>query len=42
MDIDLKYTLVSGIHENMDLVLGIKNISKLEGVINSWIVVLTF
>ena len=30
------YTLVSEIHENVDLVLGIKNIFKLEGVINSW------
>ena len=29
------YTLVSEIHENVDLVLGIKNIFKLEGVINS-------
>ena len=29
------YTLVSGIHENVDLVLGIKNVFKLEGVINS-------
>ena len=29
------YTLVSKIHENIDLVLGIKNIFKLEGVINS-------
>ena len=29
------YTLVSEIHENMDLVLGIKNVFKLEGVINS-------
>ena len=29
------YTLVSEIHENMDLVLEIKNIFKLEGVINS-------
>ena len=29
------YTLVSGIHENMDLVLGIKNVFKLERVINS-------
>ena len=29
------YTLVSGIHENVDLVLGIKNIFELEGVINS-------
>ena len=28
------YTLVSKIHENVDLVLGIKNI--LEGAINSW------
>ena len=29
------YTLVSEIHENVDMVLGIKNIFKLEGVINS-------
>ena len=29
------YTLVSEIHKNVDLVLGIKNIFKLEGVINS-------
>ena len=29
------YTLVSEIHENVDLVLGIKNVSELEGVINS-------
>ena len=29
------YTLVSEIHENVDLVLGIKNVIKLEGVINS-------
>ena len=29
------HTLVSEIHENVDLVLGIKNIFKLEGVINS-------
>ena len=29
------YTLVSKIHENVDLVLGIKNMFKLEGVINS-------
>ena len=29
------YTLVSEIHENIDLVLGIKNVFKLEGVINS-------
>ena len=28
------YTLVSGLHENIDLVLGIKNIFELEGVIN--------
>ena len=28
-------TLVSEIHENIDLVLGIKNIFKLEGIINS-------
>ena len=30
------YTLVSEIHENIDLVLGMKNVFKLEGVINSW------
>ena len=30
------YTLVSEIHENKDLVLGIKNVFKLEGVINLW------
>ena len=36
MDTDSKiYTLVSEIHENVDLVLGIKNIFELEGVINS-------
>ena len=29
------YTLVSEIHENVDLVLGIKNVFKLEGVINT-------
>ena len=29
------YTLVSEIHENIDLVLGIKNVFQLEGVINS-------
>ena len=29
------YTLVSEIHENVDLVLGIRNVFKLEGVINS-------
>ena len=29
------YTLVSGIHKNIDLVLGIKNMFKLEGIINS-------
>ena len=29
------YTLVSEIHENMDLVLGIKNIFELEQVIDS-------
>ena len=29
------YTLVSEIHENVDLLLGIKNIFELEGVINS-------
>ena len=37
------YTLVSEIHENIDLVLGIKNVFELEGVINSqWIAVSTF
>ena len=29
------FTLVSEIHENVDLVLGIKNILELEGIINS-------
>ena len=29
------YMLVSKIHENVDLVLGIKNVFKLKGVINS-------
>ena len=29
------YTLVSEIHENVDLVLGVKNVLELEGVINS-------
>ena len=29
------YRLVSEIHENVDLILGIKNVFKLEGVINS-------
>ena len=29
------YTLVSEIHENVDLVLGKKNVFELEGVINS-------
>ena len=29
------YTLVSEIHENVDLVFGIKNVFELEGVINS-------
>ena len=29
------YTMVSKIHENVDLVLGIKNVFELEGVINS-------
>ena len=29
------YTLVSEIHENVDSVLGIKNIFELEGIINS-------
>ena len=29
------YTLISEIHENVDLVLGIKNVFELEGIINS-------
>ena len=29
------FTLVSEIHENVDLILGIKNIFELEGIINS-------
>ena len=29
------YTLVSEIHENVDLVLGIKDVFELEGVMNS-------
>ena len=35
MVIDLRYTLVSEIHENIDLVLGIKNIFEMEGIINA-------
>ena len=31
------FTLVSEIHENIDLVFGIKNIFELEGIINSWV-----
>ena len=34
------YTLVSVIHEHIDVVLGIKTVFELEGVINSWTVVL--
>ena len=30
------YTLISEIHENVDLALGISNVFELEGVINSW------
>ena len=30
------YTLVSEIHDNVDLVLGIKNVFELEGIFNSW------
>ena len=29
------YTIVSEIHENVNLVLGIKNVFELEGIINS-------
>ena len=36
------YTLVSGIHENVDLVFGIKNVFEFEGVINSWDCCLNF
>ena len=36
------YTLVSEIHENKDLVLGIKNIFESEGVTNSWDCCLNF
>ena len=36
------YTLVSKIHENIDLVLGIKNVFELEGVITHGTVVLNF
>ena len=32
------YTLVSETHENVDLVLGIKNVFELEGIINSTVV----
>ena len=30
------FTFISEIHENVDLVLGIKNISELKGIITSW------
>ena len=30
------YTLVSEIHKDVDIVIGIKNVFELEGVINSW------
>ena len=30
------FTLVSEIHENVDLVIGIKNLFELDGVISSW------
>ena len=36
------FTLVSEIHENVDLVLGIKNLFELEGVIDSWDPCLSF
>ena len=36
MDIDFEiFTLVSEIHDNVDLVMGMKNIFELEGVIDS-------
>ena len=31
-----KFTLVSEIHDNIDLVLGMKNVFELEGVIDKW------
>ena len=34
MDLEI-YTLVSEIHENVDIVLGIKNVLELECIINS-------
>ena len=36
------FTLVSGIHENVNIVLGIKNLFELEGVIDSWNSCLSF
>ena len=36
------FTLVSEIHENVDLVLGIKNLFEIEGVIESWNSCLSF
>ena len=36
------FTLVSKIHENVDLVIGIKNLFELEGVIDSWDSCLSF
>ena len=36
------FTLVSEIHENVDLVLGIKNIFELEEVVDSWDSCLSF
>ena len=30
------FTLVSEVHENVELALGIKNVFELEGVIDSW------
>ena len=36
------YTLVSEIHENVDLVLGLENVFELEGVKNLWDVVSNF
>ena len=36
------FTLVSEIHENVDLVIGIKNIFELEGVVYSWDFCLSF
>ena len=35
MDTDLKYTLVSEIHNNVDMVMGIRDVYEIEGIINT-------